>query len=312
MLLGMMDVALNVQAQHATAPFWDADTGRLWWVDSARSVVHCFEPASGHDDAWPVSEEPGGVVVNREGEPLVATPDGLALLDRRSGALHPSVRARAPGRTRASDVRIDPRGRAWLGTSALDERAPVGALFRIDGDRVTRVVGGLTLTHGPAVDEEARRLYLADTARHVVDYFEFAPRTGVLGVRRRFVDLYEQGLRPAGMALDTDGMLWVAVGADGAVHRYRRDGSLDARIELPTSHPTGVAFGGVDLADLYVTTSWLDASPEHRARQPLAGAVFRCRPGVAGAMIPRFGVARPPTTRTETPAPFTFDERRGR
>ena len=39
------------------------------------------------------------------------------------------------------------------------------------------------------------------------------------------------------MTVDRDGMLWVALGRAGAVHRYRADGALDALIELPTSIP---------------------------------------------------------------------------
>ena len=81
------------------------------------------------------------------------------------------------------------------------------------------------------------------------------------------------------MTVDGKGMLWVALGRAGAVHRYRADGTLDGVVELPTSNPTSVAFGGVDGGDLYITTSWVDS--ERRADEPLAGAIFR-RPGVTG------------------------------
>ena len=97
------------------------------------------------------------------------------------------------------------------------------------------------------------------------------------------------------MTVDDDGMLWVALGRAGAVHRYRPDGTLDGVVEVPTTNPTSVAFGGADGGDLYITTSWVDC--EQRADQPLAGAIFRCRPGVTGAALPR--LTRPaaaPTT----------------
>ena len=81
-------------------------------------------------------------------------------------------------------------------------------------------------------------------------------------------------------------MLWVAVGRAGAVHRYRTDGKLDGVVELPTSNPTSVAFGGGDGGDLYIATSWVDC--ERPADEPLAGAIFRCRPGVTGQPSPRY------------------------
>jgi xylono-1,5-lactonase len=94
------------------------------------------------------------------------------------------------------------------------------------------------------------------------------------------------------MTVDAEGMLWVAVGRAGAVHRYRIDGTLDGIVELPTSNPTSVAFGGSDGGDLFITTSWVDC--ERRAEEPLAGAIFRCRPGVTGEPSPRYqGLLQP-------------------
>ena len=158
-------------------------------------------------------------------------------------------------------------------------------LYRVDGDRVTRVVDGLTISNGPAFDEPQGRLYLADTALCVVDVFDLEPVTGAVSGRRRFLDLSRQQLWPDGKTVDDDGMLWIAVGRAGAVHRYRPDGTLDGVVELPTSNPTSVAFGGDDGGDLYITTSLVDS--EHRADEPLAGAIFRCRPGVTGQPVPR-------------------------
>ena len=63
------------------------------------------------------------------------------------------------------------------------------------------------------------------------------------------------------MTVDDEGMLWVALGRAGAVHRYRADGTLDGVVELPTTNPTSVAFGGGDGGDLYITTSWVDCDP---------------------------------------------------
>ena len=88
------------------------------------------------------------------------------------------------------------------------------------------------------------------------------------------------------MTVDDEGMLWVALGRAGAVHRYREDGTLDGVIELPATNPTSVAFGG--MGDLYITTSWFDCEPGSRAAQPQAGAIFRCRPGVTGPPSPRY------------------------
>jgi sugar lactone lactonase YvrE len=284
-----VEVALNVGAEHAEGPLWDTATARLWWVDITAERVHCFDPASGDDSSWSTSGQPGGVVLGTTGEPIVASPEGLAVLDRNTGEMDlrvPIERDRAENR--ANDAKVDERGRVWVGTMAFDKRPRNAALYRVDGDRATRVVDDLTISNGPAFDEARGRLYLADTAIGVIEVFAMDPETDALTGRQRFLDLSEAQVWPDGMTVDDEGMLWVALGRAGAVHRYRADGTLDGTVELPTTNPTSVAFGGSDGGDLYITTSWFDLEPEYRAAQPLAGAIFRCRPGVTGRPSPRY------------------------
>ena len=192
---------------------------------------------------------------------------------------------------RANDIKVDSHGRAWVGTMAFDKRPRNAALYRVEGDRVTCAVDALTISNGPAFDESRGRLYLADTALYVVDVFDLDPQAGVVSARRRFLDFGDAQVWPDGMTVDDDGMFWVALGRAGAVHRYRPDGTLDGTVEVPTSNPTSVTFGGPDGGDLYITTSWTDC--EERADQPLAGAIFRCRPGVTGRPSPRLAALPP-------------------
>ncbi len=84
------------------------------------------------------------------------------------------------------------------------------------------------------------------------------------------------------------GYLWVALWSGGAVRRYAPDGALDRVVPVPVSHPTSCAFGGRDLGDLYVTTAATALTPDARLSQPLAGGLFRCRPGVRGRPAHRF------------------------
>ncbi|HEX6419822.1 MAG TPA: SMP-30/gluconolactonase/LRE family protein [Acidimicrobiales bacterium] len=294
----MGDVAVEVvpglRAEHAEGPLWDAATARLWWVDIVGREVHCYDPLARDDTSWSTTGQPGGVVLANTGDPVVASPEGLALLDRTRGVLDLRVPIEQErGENRANDAKVDQRGRVWVGTMALDKRPRNAALYRVDRDRAARVVDGLTISNGPALDESRGRLYLADTAVGIVDLFDLDGETGALSGRRRFLDLRDADVWPDGMTVDAEGMVWVALGRAGAVHRYRDDGSLDGVVELPTTNPTSVAFGGADGGDLYVTTSWFDVEPESRAAQPLAGHIFRCRPGVAGPPSPRYAGVPP-------------------
>jgi sugar lactone lactonase YvrE len=110
---------------------------------------------------------------------------------------------------------------------AYDKRSRNEALYRVDGGQATCVAEGLTISTGPAFDEPLGRLYLADTALFIVGVFSLDAATGTLAGRRRFLDLSEAQVWPDGMTVDDEGMLWVALGGAGAVHRYRADGTLD-------------------------------------------------------------------------------------
>jgi len=306
-----VEVALHLRAEHAEGPIWDAVSARLWWVDITGERVHCLDPLSGAASSWPTHGQAGGVVIDTAGNPVVATPVGLAVLERTTGSMTVcvSIEADRP-ENRANDAKVDTCGRVWVGTMAFDKRPGNAALYRVDGATVTRVVDGLTISNGPAFDDAGGRLYLADTALGIVDVFDFDPTTGRLGTRRPFLDFGETGVWPDGMTVDDDGMLWVALGRAGAVHRYDSAARIDAVIELPTSNPTSVTFGGVDGGDLYITTSWFDLEPDDRLAEPFAGAIYRCRPGVTGPSTPRYrrpaaspalGTEAPPDTSTAVP-----------
>jgi len=284
-----VEVALSIRAEHAKGPLWDAATARLWWVDINGQRVHCSDLASGNDSSWATAGQPGGVLLDAAGEPVVGSPEGLAVLDRSTGKMDLRVPVEQDRlENRANDVKTDSTGRAWVGTMAYDKRPGNAALYRVDDGKATHVTGGLTICNGPAFDEPRGRLYLADTALFVVDVFSLDPATGILADRRRFLDFGEAQVWPDGMTVDDEGMLWVALGRAGAVHCYRPDGTLDGRVELPVTNPTSVAFGGIDGAVLYITTARLYCEPDNRAAQPLGGAIFRCRPGVTGPPAPRY------------------------
>jgi sugar lactone lactonase YvrE len=64
--------------------------------------------------------------------------------------------------------------------------------------------------------------------------------------------------------------VWVALWDGGAVRRYTPSGELDRVVELPVLRPTACAFGGSDLADLYITTARTGLDAPH----PLSGSVL--------------------------------------
>ncbi len=89
-----------------------------------------------------------------------------------------------------------------------------------------------------------------------------------------FLDLTDEGLRPDGSVVDSEGCLWNAQYGSGRVVRYRPDGSLDRVVQVPASNTTCPAFGGPGLRTLFITTARQHLSEEDLQQQPHAGTVF--------------------------------------
>jgi L-arabinonolactonase len=87
---------------------------------------------------------------------------------------------------------------------------------------------------------------------------------------------------PDGSCIDAEGFIWNAVWEGYRVERWSPDGRLDRIVEVPVAKPTCCAFGGADLATLFITTSRLAESPERLASEPQAGGLFAVKPGVRG------------------------------
>jgi xylono-1,5-lactonase len=112
--------------------------------------------------------------------------------------------------------------------------------------------------------------------------FEYDPEQGALGKRQTFTRIEPRHGFPDGLCVDSEGFVWVAVFGSWCVHRYSPDGELEMVIRLPARNVTSVGFGGPDLGELYVTSARERLGPMQLASQPLAGGLFRCRPGPRG------------------------------
>jgi sugar lactone lactonase YvrE len=287
---------LSVGAELAEGPIWDDRTGMLYWVDILVGQVHCYDPSSGVDVVADAGCPVGAVGLRRSGGLVAAMVDRIGLVDDWPSvpgeplSFVPLGDFRADSdRVRFNEAKVDPEGRFVAGTMHWHEREALGSLYQFDADgRVVTLVEGVTVSNGLDVTEDHRTLYYVDSATGLVEAFDREPETGRLSGRRAVIAVPEGEGKPDGLTLDAEGMIWVALFGGSEVRRYAPDGTLLARVAVPTAQVTSCAFGGPDLGDLFITTAALGLPPEERHRQPLAGSVFRCRPGVVGRPAPRF------------------------
>lgn len=217
---------------------------------------------------------------------MVALHHGFASLDLETEELtiiH-DPEAHLPG-TRFNDGKCDPAGRFWAGTMSLGSDPPgAGSLYVMDTDlSVRRALEKVTISNGIVWSLDHSTMYYIDTPTREVSAFDYDIETGAISNRRAAVTIPEGYGSPDGMAIDVEGMLWVAVWGSSEVSRWDpTSGELLQTISVPATQVTACAFGGPDLDQLYITTARIRLDEQALADQPHAGGLFRARPGVRG------------------------------
>ncbi|MBA3798123.1 MAG: SMP-30/gluconolactonase/LRE family protein [Geodermatophilaceae bacterium] len=276
------EVALDAHAEVAEGPVWDVKAGQLVWVDIPRGEIHRFDPTEGTDQVTQVGQPVGALALRARGGLLLAVRDGFAELA--DGQLRMIAEVESDrSENRMNDGKVDPAGRFWAGTMALDSAPGAGALYRLDTDRsVETMLTGLTISNGIDWSPDGTTMYFIDSTPGTVTAYAYDRHTGAISEPRTALEIPPDDGMPDGMTVDSEGCLWVAIWGGSAVRRYAPDGKQLARVELPATQVTSCAFGGADLRDLYITTASVGLSAAERAGQPHAGALFCVRTEVGG------------------------------
>lgn len=232
------------------------------------SITHAAVYLVGHDGRRAVVETGGGP------NGMVAGP-GDSLLVAQNGGLFGGAPGTPPGIQRIDGTRVDhivtleppaapndlcfgPDG--WLyftdthGPWAGTGPAPVGRLCacRADGADLTVLYEGFAFMNGIAFDVAGEGLFVVETATRRIWRFTWT-RGPSIGEPDEFCRLADGN--PDGIAIGSDGSMWVAATTDGSVQVFDRNGTFTARHPLGEgSMPTNCCFGLADPTVLYVTT----------------------------------------------------------
>lgn len=285
-----LELVLDAKAELGEGPIWDDHRHRLLFVDIMRGDIHEFDPQTGRDRVVHVGRPVGCVALTTRGDWIVAARGGFFRVDPVSGrsTLIAPIEADSHN-TRMNDGYVDARGRFWAGSMGVGGARELGALYRLDPDgTVRRMLANVSISNGIDWSPDNKRMYYCDLPLGRIDVFDFELDRGAIRNRQAFVDFPPEIGYPDGLVVDAEGFVWVGIWEGGSVHRYAPDGRLDRIVPVPVSQTTKCAFGGRDLKDLYITTAWIGLDKVALAEQPLAGGLFRFRPGVAGQPVRRF------------------------
>ena len=283
---------LPLAAELGEGPLYLPAQDRLLFVDLKRCILHAWDAGVREHRSWLLPDYICWLVPRRDGDGFMAgLRDSVVRL-----WLEPELRIEPVVHVvdstvgqRLNDAKVDPRGRLWLGSMHnTDYQQQVGKLFRLDPDQSLHVADeGYHICNGPTFAADGSALYHSDSFLDVTYRYPLLA-DGTLGARetwRRYTD----GGSPDGMQVDSEGCIWVATWGGKRVCRFSPQGELLAEVQLPTSHPASLAFGGEDLRTLYITTAREGLSLEQLAQEPLAGALFSARIDVPGLPANAFG-----------------------
>ena len=276
-------------------PIWDNARKRLNWVDVLAPALRWWDPTERKAGRIDLSVVTAGLAFTADGKLVACGQGGVHLLDPDTGAMTLLVDPEADKPdNRFNTAGVDPYGRIWAGTTALNQTVGSGSLYSIDGNLLVRrhpvPVG---LPRNPAFSIEGNRMYLTDAAVPCVRSYQIDPTSGTLSGGGVFIQADGANGRPNGLCVDAEDHLWVTWLGGWAVHRYDPQGKLVDRINLPVPMPTNCIFGGPGYATLFVTTTYIRMPPGMTAEAPAAGQLIAINAGVKGnPPTACFGVTR--------------------
>ena len=289
-----VEIAVVCDAQLGESPLWSADEQALYWVDIKTPRLFRHDFATGETRVTTLPEAVGAIALRDGGGLVAAARSGFAHVDRDGKLSAPfcSPEEDRPG-NRFNDGKCDRAGRFWAASMHDGETDPSGSLYRLDGDgRCTRMEDGFVIGNGLGWSPDDRVFYFTDSVARRIHAYEFDIGSGAIANRRVFAAIPDDAGFPDGLCVDAEGHVWSAHWDGWRVTRYAPDGRIVEVVRMPVPRPTSCAFGGADLATLYVTSARVNLTAAELARSPLSGNVFAVRPAVRGLREPAVAASR--------------------
>jgi sugar lactone lactonase YvrE len=233
------------------------DTSRniVWYSDVIAGGVHGLMPDGStvtlnKDRMWT-----GGIMLNEDGSVLSSGAGGIMWNNPetgKSGWLIGEIDGKPVNGI--NEMMPDGTGGIYMGTVDIEriakgEPARPAALYRLTVDgKVIMAAQGLGFANGIMLGADRKHLYYNDTfdATYV---FDVLPDMS-LANRRCLVKKEDCD----GMALDTQGNLWITGFRSSTITRVKSDGTALSPIATPAGAITQIRFGGADMRDYYVTS----------------------------------------------------------
>lgn len=272
--------------------FWNYKTQELYWVDIEGKQLNIYNPTTKNNRSISMPSLIGTVVPYKENEAVVALVDGIYKVNllTEEVTLLSDVEFNMP-ENRFNDGKCDPNGNLWVGSMHFKQSRPNASVYKVNEQGETiKMIDSVTISNGIVWTKDTKTMYYIDTPSANIMAYDFDPDTSTISNGRVAVKVSKEDGFPDGMTIDENDMLWVGMWNGNAIAHFNpKTGELIDKIKVPAHNVTSCAFGGKNLDILYITTSSLDMSEEEQKAYPLAGSIFKAKPGVKGVESCFFG-----------------------
>lgn len=278
-----------LHASIGESPVWDKKSGICYWVDIEGKIVYEFNWQTKRLQQYKFENRPSLVIPGNNGNLLIAFQGGVASFNKASGKLSWLTHLNADwSNMRCNDGAVDSLGRLWVGTMELNCKEGEGTVFCIKKNGIfTKKIEHVSISNGMAFSADNKRLYYTDSLKRNVVCYQYDANSGAIEFEKIAVDVPARLGLPDGIAMDAEGMLWVALWGGFGVSRWNVDtGVMADFIPIPVPQVSSCAFAGEALGHLVITTATKGMTEDELIKYPDSGHVFIVQPGVKG--LPRF------------------------
>jgi sugar lactone lactonase YvrE len=286
------EIEFKINAELGEGAFWNYKTQEFYWVDIIGKSLNIYNPTTKSNKNFEMPSAISTVVAYTNQEAVVALVDGIYKINLQSGELRVlSDVEKEMTWNRFNDGKCDPNGNLWVGSMHYDQNKPLASVYKIEENgNTTKMIDSVTISNGIVWTKDSKTMYYIDTPTANIMAYDFNTQSSTISNGRVAVKVKEKDGFPDGMTIDENDMLWVGMWNGNAIANYNpKTGELVSKIEVPAHNVTSCAFGGENLDTLYITTSSLDMTDEEKEKYPLAGSIFKIKPGVKGVKSSFFG-----------------------
>lgn len=286
------DATIPTQNTLGEGPIYHKTRNSIFWTDILEDKIFELHLSTNQIVTYPMPAKVGTITIDKWDNLLLALQGQIAFFNLQNKEVNwlCDLEKEKPF-NRPNDGKIGPDGNLWLGTMEVDCKIGEGAFYCIDkvGNR-KRVLSDLSIPNGLAWAPNETIFYHIDSPDYSVKSYFFDAKKSEITFQNVALQFSENNGMPDGMAIDQEGMLWIAFWGGFCVQCWNpKTGQLLDTITLPAPQITSCAFGGKNLDQLFITSARAGMSIADLDKYPESGNLFIKKMEVKGINSFKFG-----------------------